>query len=545
MLKKQNKGFTVAELIIVIVVSSILLTPVIFSLGSFYQDTLSSINISTQDTEVKSALATISSDLKEVTGFRASLTIPTATPQPPLGSSNDATAGGNWSYCGTATTSTTCDGISTNTNYTSKRVLIAYVDATDGPTTSTNFNPVFLYPGSGAFNLSTATRATNAYIYFVAPDRSDSSINNLYRRTIMNVDPATDANISSSLYDCSVVGLNVNPSIATCGTPTTTLDAKNSCASTVVASNASSCASSDAVILRNVESLWVDYYDSTGQIIADDYTDNSTTAATVKSNIKNNAKSVQVTVTKKPSGASAKRSTASTRILINSYSSASASASTDPNFSSVVALLSGDGANGSTTITDSSPLAANWTGGPNAIISSAQSKFGGTSIQLNWGSSQLVPSADSSNFSFGTGDFTIEAWYNTSNGWGANYIFDFNIDGTASRPALLLDYTVLRYWINGTYVIESPAVVVGTWNHIAISRASGQTRMFLNGTQVGSTYIGSDNIVAPTSRPLFSSAGGVGYVGSYGWDGYLDDIRITKGVGRYTTNFTPPTSAFK
>lgn len=308
----RTSGFTIVEILVVITVSALLASPVIFSLGGFYDDNLTSVTLSAQDTEVKNATTLISNDLKEATGFRASLTIPTATPQPPLGSSSNATTGGNWSYCGTTTTSTTCDGVTTNSNYSSNRVLIAYVDATDGPTTSTTYNPVFL--NSGAFNLSTATRATNAYIYFVAPDRTNSSINNLYRRTIVNVDPTNDTDLyGNALYDCSVP-IGQNPSTPTNCTSTTSIDTKNSCASTVVSTNASFCSSRDAVILRNVESFWIDYYYSSNQKISDVYTNNATTTATVVSNIKNSAQSAQVTITKKLSGSPAKRSIASTRI---------------------------------------------------------------------------------------------------------------------------------------------------------------------------------------------------------------------------------------
>jgi hypothetical protein len=216
----------------------------------------------------------------------------------------------------------------------------------------------------------------------------------------------------------------------------------------------------------------------------------------------------------------------------------------DPFASSVVALLRGDGLNGSTVITDSSPLGSNWTGGSSLTLSNIQSKFGGTSIRVVNSNSQIVPSASSSNFSFGTGDFTIELWYYTTNGWGATYLFDFNPStGVFNQPALLLDYTTLRFYVNGALVIESPAVTTNTWVHFALSRSSGQTRLFLNGNQVGSTYSGSYNISASPQRPIFSSAGYC-CVASFGWDGFLDDIRITKGVGRYTSNFSPPTNAF-
>lgn len=305
---KGDFGFTIVEILIVLTVSTLLLSPVMIGLGSFYEDSLTSLKLSQQNTDVKMALATISNDLKQqATGFRALLTIPAASPQPPLGSNGNATAGGDWSYCGTTTTSATCDGVTTNDNYSSKRVLIAYVDATSAPTTGTSFNPVFL--NSGAFDISTAARATNAYIYFVAPDRTNPSVNNLYRRTVVNVDAAGDKDWNNALYDCTFTSSANN-----CTTPSPSLDTKNSCASTVLSSNTAFCVSSDAVILNDVESFWVDYYDSSNQKIANTYTNVTETAKSVVSRIKSTAKSVQVTITKKLNSSSTKRSIASTRI---------------------------------------------------------------------------------------------------------------------------------------------------------------------------------------------------------------------------------------
>jgi hypothetical protein len=77
----------------------------------------------------------------------------------------------------------------------------------------------------------------------------------------------------------------------------------------------------------------------------------------------------------------------------------------------------------------------------------------------------------------------------------------------------------------------------GAWYHVAVARASGVARFFVNGTLVTSashTYnFTSTNLVI----------GGY-YSTSYLYNGYIDDFRITKGFARYTANFTPPTAAF-
>ena len=81
----------------------------------------------------------------------------------------------------------------------------------------------------------------------------------------------------------------------------------------------------------------------------------------------------------------------------------------------------------------------------------------------------------------------------------------------------------------------------GQWYHVALSGSDGSYKLFLNGTQEGSTATGSITDGHDTKKiGVFWYSGG-GYI-RY-WNGYLEDFRITKGLARYTSNFTPPTSA--
>ena len=81
--------------------------------------------------------------------------------------------------------------------------------------------------------------------------------------------------------------------------------------------------------------------------------------------------------------------------------------------------------------------------------------------------------------------------------------------------------------------------VVDTWYHVAITRASGTLRHFIDGTQVGSNITATDNV--STSDTLY--VGSNQSPGDY-WDGYLDELRISKGIARWTSNFTPPSTQY-
>ena len=78
--------------------------------------------------------------------------------------------------------------------------------------------------------------------------------------------------------------------------------------------------------------------------------------------------------------------------------------------------------------------------------------------------------------------------------------------------------------------------------HIALCRSGTATKLFINGTQSGSTYTDSSTYLSTQSRPVI--AGGGLTLGASPFNGYIDDLRITKGVARYTANFVPPIQAF-
>jgi len=170
------------------------------------------------------------------------------------------------------------------------------------------------------------------------------------------------------------------------------------------------------------------------------------------------------------------------------------------------------------------------------------STSGSGSIKLTSG--QYFYYSAQSGFNFGTGDFTIEFFINP-NAVGAGIahgIISFPVNSTISAPVVYLNGdNSIRY---SNYVTETVGSVlsVGTWYHVAASRSSGVTKLFVNGTQSGSNLTDSGNFGVGTNMPVIgasvNSSGAILAV----LDAYLSNIRIVKGTALYTSNFTAPTS---
>ncbi len=222
----------------------------------------------------------------------------------------------------------------------------------------------------------------------------------------------------------------------------------------------------------------------------------------------------------------------------------------DQFWANTVLLLHGDGTNGSTTFTDSTGKNTITPGG-NAQISTAQSKFGGSSMYFD-GSGDYLTIPSSSNFAFGTGDFTIEGWINPSLTPSTNWTPILAIgEGSASIQGHEirigqnvngegLGYVIPNNTNNGAVIISSGTLALNQWSHLALVRYGSTVTLYKNGVSVGSTTGVSFNF--GNYGPMQA---GYGFYTSDGYfNGYIDDLRITKGVARYTSNFTVPTQAF-
>ena len=175
----------------------------------------------------------------------------------------------------------------------------------------------------------------------------------------------------------------------------------------------------------------------------------------------------------------------------------------------------------------------------NAQIDTTTKKYGTGSLEFDGtGDWLLVP--DSPDQRLGTGNFTIECWlYLSATGTARGIVGK----GTSTTGWLLSTNTsnavVFTY---GTSTITSTGTLSGTtWYHIAVVRegtGTNQTKIYIGGTNDGTGTVSTD--FTQTNAAYV----GANRTGGDPMNGYIDDLRITKGVARYTANFTAPTAAF-
>ncbi|MDB4349944.1 LamG domain-containing protein [bacterium] len=179
--------------------------------------------------------------------------------------------------------------------------------------------------------------------------------------------------------------------------------------------------------------------------------------------------------------------------------------------------------------------AGNVTGGAN----SGTLKFGQTAIYFDGSGDNLTIS----DLAMGSGDCTFEFWMYQNIAQSAAYRCML----AASTYASGIPFTIYTYssnvqvWLSSSGSAEiSGAFTASTWHHIALVRNSGTWTLYIDGTSAGTSTTGGSYNFAATTDWRF----GENHSGSYDWDGYIQDPRFTKGLARYTSNFTPPTAEF-
>ena len=227
------------------------------------------------------------------------------------------------------------------------------------------------------------------------------------------------------------------------------------------------------------------------------------------------------------------------RLMLASNSSGS---SVDPFWSSVLFLLRMDG---SATDVKGRPFVI--AGTPSFVAG----RFGQALAPGSGASGVTDNTPEHTDYALGSGDFTIECWLKQAAGSiGGAVISHFDIVGTNGWQLYLsggepqfYQYAGAGGGSGGSYPLTAAGVDIrdGEWHHIAIARSAGVMRLFVDGAIVASTT----NPISYGYSLLYMSIGYQRQGNSrYTFNGAIDEVRITKGVGRYTSTFTVPSAPF-
>jgi Concanavalin A-like lectin/glucanases superfamily len=229
--------------------------------------------------------------------------------------------------------------------------------------------------------------------------------------------------------------------------------------------------------------------------------------------------------------------------IIGILASRSVAAPIDTFFSSVSLLLHGE------ALVDSSgtPKTIDASTG---VVSSTEKKFGTSSLFYTSSYTNVVSNAQ---LDMSNGDFTIEAWVRTTGTGGSQGCIISANDGGYRAYVVVTSAGALAIGGNAfpDFSTAGGVVVPNTWHHVAAVREGEVGRLYVDGVllstqtgisvantfnlSAGSTLVGSGNVGFGTVPPTSTQ-------GSF--SGYIDELRVTKGVARYSANFTPPTAAF-
>jgi len=192
-----------------------------------------------------------------------------------------------------------------------------------------------------------------------------------------------------------------------------------------------------------------------------------------------------------------------------------------------------------------SPLTVN----SNAALSTLQKKFGVASLSLDGNGDYVSAAFNSLRFGFGTGDFTMETWVYlnampAADGWPTSWSSHMSVMGVGTPNAgdgcnMVLGATKL--YLNNSdsgYFGNNHGMTTGQWYHLAITRSGNVWRAFVDGIKIGEF-----------TNAMSAGAGSNFYIGCEtgqgAWlNGYIDELRVSKGIARWTSNFTPPTAAY-
>ena len=187
-----------------------------------------------------------------------------------------------------------------------------------------------------------------------------------------------------------------------------------------------------------------------------------------------------------------------------------------------------------------------WASYGNAVTTTTKSKFGGYSLYLDGEGDWLETASSIADFSF-PGDFTIDFWINCGFQFSGNSIFSLT-DEAGNPPYWLFWFEdsdnfpgISLSSLSSNFIESSTAVSFDTWHHLAVTREGATIRFFIDGNQTATNS--STMALESTTASLFRIGKQKDFAPSY-FFGYLDEIRISKGVARWVSNFIPPTEEY-
>jgi hypothetical protein len=211
----------------------------------------------------------------------------------------------------------------------------------------------------------------------------------------------------------------------------------------------------------------------------------------------------------------------------------------DPFRSNVSLHLPMTGANNSTTFTDVSPSPKTITRVGDTKILTAQSKWGQGSGYFD-GTGDYLQVANSADFDFGAGNFTIEFWIKTTTTTANLVSKRLTFDFTPFSIFVLNGKLLFRGAVNTTgwsfSITSTDSINTDNWVHSACVRNGNEFASYIMGIKQSETASAAITVMTNTAAVYVAANSDA----SSPLTGYLQDLRITKGVARYTANFTPP-----
>ncbi|MFB3887492.1 MAG: LamG domain-containing protein [Thermodesulfobacteriota bacterium] len=223
-------------------------------------------------------------------------------------------------------------------------------------------------------------------------------------------------------------------------------------------------------------------------------------------------------------------------------------------------LLHMNGADTSTTFTDSAADGTHtWTASGNAQIDTAQYKFGGASGLFD-GNGDFISTPDSSDFDFGSGEFTVDFWIKAVNppaqGGGHQIIAFYGSEWSSNNWQWLLrinhnagsdEHRMIAEVNDGgttRKLVSNAALSFTSWVHVALVRSSNDLFLFINGVKQTSQYSGLGTLTDPAGTCYCKIADAMWSTYHYYFNGGVDEFRVSKGIARWTSNFTPPSAEY-